>query len=235
MRYLTFCFLLAGCGSITAKDDGKKLFSDPRFSTADSNVFACSTCHEITPTSNSFRPGGTLYDVVARPGWWANTSLTLLDAVNQCVTNFMRGNELTPTDENGRAMLVYLQSITPDATAPAVPITIVQNIVDVPSGDPAMGKMIYDLGCGNCHGPPHTGAGRLSAMVSLIPDDSILNHGTDPKTGARPVVIEKTRHGKFFNIGGNMPPNSLEVLSDAQLGDVLGYLEMFGLPPYVAP
>jgi thiosulfate dehydrogenase len=227
--------LVAGCGAESPKDYGKQLFSDPHVSTADSNPFACSTCHDVTPTSIDFRPGGTLVDVTARPTWWGGTVITLLDAVNQCVTNFMRGNELTPDDEKGRALLVYLQSLSPDATAPAVPITIVTNIVDIPSGDPAMGKMIYDQGCGNCHGPPHTGTGRLSDKVSLIPDDSIAMHGTDPKTGARPVVIEKTRHGKFFNIGGNMPYYSLEILSDAQLGAVLGYLEMFGLPTYVAP
>ena len=45
------------------------------------------------------------------------------------------------------------------------------------------------------------------------------------------MTIEKVRHGKFFSVGGNMPLFSLEALSDAQLGDVLAYLEMFGLPP----
>jgi thiosulfate dehydrogenase len=39
------------------------------------------------------------------------------------------------------------------------------------------------------------------------------------------------RHGKFYNVGGNMPLFSLEALSDAQLGDILAYLEGFGLPP----
>ena len=67
-----------------------------------------------------------------------------------------------------------------------------------------------------------------SDVASLVPDDSIQAHGTDPMTGARPVVIEKVRHGKFFNVGGNMPLFSLEAMSDAQLGDVLAYLEMFG-------
>ena len=33
-----------------------------------------------------------------------------------------------------------------------------------------------------------------------------------------------------IQLGGNMPPFSLEALSDDQLGDVLAYLEMFGLP-----
>lgn len=38
------------------------------------------------------------------------------------------------------------------------------------------------------------------------------------------VVVEKVRHGVFFNIGGTMPPSSLEVLSDEDLGALLAYL-----------
>jgi thiosulfate dehydrogenase len=38
------------------------------------------------------------------------------------------------------------------------------------------------------------------------------------------VVIEKTRHGRFFGVGGNMPLYSLEALSDEDLGALLAYL-----------
>ena len=38
------------------------------------------------------------------------------------------------------------------------------------------------------------------------------------------VVIEKVRHGRFFDIGGVMPPFSLESLSNAQLSDLLAFL-----------
>jgi thiosulfate dehydrogenase len=40
------------------------------------------------------------------------------------------------------------------------------------------------------------------------------------------VVIEKVRHGRFFNIGGDMPLFSQEALSDEDLGALLAYLEL---------
>jgi thiosulfate dehydrogenase len=172
-----------------------------------------------------------MYDAAVRAAWWGGTVTTLLDATNQCVVQFMRGKALAPDDDKGRAIFVYLESLAPDASADTKALTVTQNIVDVPSGDATRGKMWWDQGCGNCHGAPHTGDGRISDVASLVPDDSLAAHGTDPKTGARPVVIEKVRHGKFYNVGGNMPLFSLEALSDAQLGDILAYLEGFGLPP----
>ncbi|MGZ3408376.1 MAG: c-type cytochrome [Polyangia bacterium] len=230
-RAFVFMVLFAGCGSRPALDYGRALFSDATVSSAASNPFKCSTCHEIAPTAVKSLPGYTMYDAAARAAWWGGTVNTLLDATNQCVHEFMRGNPLAADDEKGRAIFVYLTSLAPDASAPTLPLTVVQNIVDVPSGDATRGKMWWDQGCGNCHGAPHTGQGRISDGASLVPDDSLAAHGTDPKTGARPVVIEKVRHGKFFNVGGNMPLFSVEALSDAQLGDILAYLEGFGLPP----
>lgn len=225
-------FALGACGPEPARDYGHSLFSDPSVSSAGSNVFRCSTCHEIGPTPTTLAAGYTLYDATARASWWGGFETTLLDAMNQCVTNFMRGTELSAQDDKARGLYAYLQSVSPDASAPMLPLTVVQNIVDVPSGDASAGKRVYAQACRGCHGDPHTGDGRISPLVSLIPDDSIAAHGTDPKSGARPVVIEKVRHGKFFSIGGNMPLFSIEALSDDELGQVLGYLESFGLPPY---
>ncbi len=230
LRALVVATLVAGCGSRPAVDYGRALFSDATVSSAASNPFKCSTCHEVTATPTKQLPGYVLYDSAVRAAWWGGSVQTLLDATNQCIYNFMRGNPLAADDDKGRALFVYLTSLSPDASAPTLPLTVVQNIVDVPSGDAANGEQIWNHSCGNCHGAPHTGQGRLSDVVSLVPDDSIAAHGTDPKTGARPVVIEKVRHGKFFNVGGNMPLFSLEALSDAQLGDILAYLEGFGLP-----
>ncbi|HEX9100947.1 MAG TPA: c-type cytochrome [Polyangia bacterium] len=230
-RALVAVLLIAGCGSRSALDYGRAEFSDATVSTAASNPFKCSTCHEVGATTSKSLPGYTMFDAAVRQAWWGGTVTTLLDATNQCVTQFMRGKALAADDEKGRAIFVYLESLAPDASAATMPLTVTQNIVDVPSGDAVHGKMWWDQGCGNCHGAPHTGAGRISDAASLVPDDSIAAHGTSATMGARPVVIEKVRHGKFFNVGGNMPLFSLEALSDAQLGDILAYLETFGLPP----
>lgn len=230
-RWLWAVALLAvGCGSRPAEQYGRALFADAKISTAASNVFSCSTCHEIAPQPTRRLPGYDLYNAAARPAYWGGSVTTLLDATNECITAFMRGRPLQPDDEKGRALFVYLQSQSPEASAPLLPLTVVQNIADVPSGDAGQGAAVWQESCAGCHGAPHTGQGRLSAEASLVPDDSLQAHGTDPVTGARPVVIEKVRHGKFFNVGGIMPLFSLEALSDAQLGDLLAYLEPFGLP-----
>lgn len=230
-RALVIVALLAGCGTRSAEDYGRALFSDTSVSGAKSNPFSCATCHAITPGDTGVHPGYDLYDVASRPAWWGGNVATLFDATNQCITDFMSGKPLAEDDEKGRAIYVYLKSQSPDATAPLLPLTVVQNIVDVPSGDAGRGEATWNQACKTCHGAPHTGDGRISDLASIVPDDSIAAHGTDPKTGARPVVIEKVRHGKFFNVGGIMPLFSVEALSDAQLGDILAYLEQFGLPP----
>ncbi|HEY1585979.1 MAG TPA: c-type cytochrome [Polyangia bacterium] len=229
---LVVVLLVAGCGSQPALDYGRELFDSTSISSAASNPFKCSTCHEVTAAPTKQLPGYVLYDSAVRASWWGGNVQTLLDATNQCIYNFMAsGKDLTATDDKGRALFVYLQSISPDASAPTLPLTVVENIVDVPSGDAGMGQAIWNQSCANCHGAAHTGQGRLSDQVSIVPDDSIAAHGTSATTGARPVVIEKVRHGKFFAVGGNMPLFSLEAMSDASLGDILAYLETFGLPP----
>ena len=232
---LTLALALAACGPRGALDYGRQLFNDPSISTAGSNAFRCSTCHETVAPPTRVLPGFTLHDVAVRPTWWGNSVLDLLDATNQCVTQFMRGRALSPDDDKSRSLLVYLESLSTDPSAPGLPLTTVKNITDVPSGDAGNGNKLYHQACGVCHGEPHTGQGRISSDASAIPDDTVSMFGTDPTKGARPIVIEKVRHGKFFSIGGIMPPFSLEALSDAQLGDILAYLEGFGLPKSPPP
>jgi thiosulfate dehydrogenase len=226
-----FCYVLTGCGARPAVDVGRALFDDPALSGAATNVFRCANCHEVAPTPTKVLPGYSLRDVASRPTFWGGAVPTLLDATNQCVTQFMRGRPLAPDEERGRALFVYLRSVSPSATAPALPLTIVKDIADIKSGDATRGGELWRQGCSNCHGDPVSGRGRLADTVSLIPTDTLKSFGTDPKTGARPITIEKVRHGKFFAVGGNMPPFSLEALPDAALADILAYLEGFGLPP----
>jgi thiosulfate dehydrogenase len=225
---LTALIGLAGCSPEPALDFGRRMFDDSSVSTAGSNAFRCTTCHVVTPTAPTTKiPSGfTLYDVTQRPSYWGGFEVEFLAAMNQCVTNFMRGDPLQASDDKARGLYLYLRSVSPDATAPALPLTVVKDIVDVPSGDARVGADVYRAACANCHGAPHTGAGRINAQQTIIPDDTLVTFADV----ARAVVIEKARHGKFFNIGGNMPLFPIEALSDEQLGQILGYLEGFGLP-----
>jgi thiosulfate dehydrogenase len=223
----------AGCGPTTALDYGRQLFSDAALSSATSNRFSCATCHETGAPTEALRPGYTLVDVARRPTFWGGAEVTLRDAVNQCLTQLMRGRPLSADDDRGRALFVYLRSLGDgtSAYAGALPLTFVRDIVDVPSGDASVGARLYDTGCASCHGAPSSGTGRLDPEATVIPDDSLREHGSDPLTGARPITIEKVRHGKFFGVGGHMPPFALELLSDDALGDLLAFLETKGLPP----
>lgn len=223
------CALAAAC-STPAVEYGKELYSDPGFARAQSNVFSCATCHEAVAPATLVRPGYTLLNATRRPSYWGGKLRTALEASSQCVTGFMAGNPLTADDEAGRALFLYLQSLSSAATADALPLSVVADIVDVPSGDATRGKALYDGVCQICHGDANTGAGRLGPLNSVIPDETLAEHGTDPFTGARLRTIEKVRHGKYFDIGGRMPLFSLEALSDVQLGDILAYLEQKGLP-----
>jgi thiosulfate dehydrogenase len=223
-----------GACSIPAAEQGEALFSDPGFARATSNAFSCATCHERVATPTVVRPGYTMWGVTRRSSFWGGKVPTALDAVSQCVTAFMAGNPLPADDEDGRALYVYLDTLRDSITPTSLPLTTVSTIKDVPSGDATRGRATFDAICRTCHGEPHTGEGRLTTLDTVIPDETLTEHGTDPVTGARIVTIEKVRHGKFFDIGGRMPPFSLEALSDAQLGDVLAYLETFGLPPGAA-
>ena len=60
---------------------------------------------------------------------------------------------------------------------------------------------------------------NLPGVTADYPEDF---PGVEPSL----VVIEKVRHGRFFDIGGEMPLFSQEALSDEDLGALLAYLEL---------
>ena len=234
MQSKLFLFLLfaIGCGPIEAKDRGQDLFADAKLARSPSNVFACSTCHDTAPQEMNgprrqderIYSGYTVFGAVGRKSYWGGDFALLLDAVNFCLTEFMRGTKLDGKNQDGLALLAYLRSLSPDMDA-AKPLSIVKNIsaaylAALPVGDGTRGEAVYRNACAVCHGDIHSGSGRLGPYVSIVPDDTIAGFGTQ----ARAIIAEKIRHGKFFGIGGNMPLYSLEALSEKELSDLLSYL-----------
>ena len=70
--------------------------------------------------------------------------------------------------------------------------------------------------------PPTTAPAGWTQTFSIVPEDT---QKAFPAPGeARFAVVEKLRHGRFFNIGGVMPLYSLEALSDQDVADLLAYL-----------
>ena len=218
--------ILLGCGgsqTVPAAQLGERLFANPGLSTSPFNAMSCSTCHQVAKAPAPRNdPGFNLYDVVHRPSWWGGYETTLLSAANFCLTEFMGGRALSADEDQARELFEYLEQNSPNDPAPALPLTVVKNVTALTdlSGDAARGKNVYDRSCRRCHGDPHTGNGRLSSKVSIIPNDTLSAFPTN----ARTVTVEKVRHGRFFNIGGIMPLYAVEAISDQEIADVVVYL-----------
>jgi len=213
------------CAPTPAVEVGRTLFADPRLSRSAFNTVSCATCHDDGRGEGEERilAGHTLTDTVFRPSWWGGAAPSLKDAVDHCLVFFMREAPMEATAPASRALYEYLLSISPERPAPALPLTVVENVADLPRGNPARGERIYQAACADCHGAAFTGAGRLSDLMSVVPGDSVdfAEQSGFPLTT---VIVEKVRHGPFFGVGGTMPPFSVEALSDDDLGALLGYL-----------
>lgn len=83
-------------------------------------------------------------------------------------------------------------------------------VVEVPPpGDPAAGRQVYSVSCAQCHGA--TGKGGIAGGGVVIPP--VL--GLDATT-----IAAATRVGPF-----QMPRFGEDVVSDAELGDMIAYIE----------
>lgn len=233
--------LLAGCSEETvapvikhgtAIDHGAAIFNDPGISGTDLNSYSCATCHEVGAEDTAVvRPGGSLAGVTKRPSYWGGQELDLLRAVNACLYYFMlKDIPFTAEDEEARALYAYLDSISQGADGTsAAPFSVVVNIADLPAGDATRGGVAYGQACKTCHGPAHTGEGRLVARAPILPEQTLQEHPLEKYTAKeqRLVFVEKTRHGAFVTYSGNMPPFSTEKLSDDEMADILQYLKLY--------
>ncbi len=221
--------IVAGCGggettveTRSAVEHGEILFGLAELSPAPGNQVACSDCHDAGP--RPYFTGGSLAGVTSRPSYWAGQELTLLGAINHCRYYFMLADsDWTGAEVEARAIYAYLESLEGDAAPVSFTVGLV---VDPGPGDAARGKPVYDGACATCHGAIHTGDGKKTPNAPSLPDETIADHPSPEYTEAerRLVFVEKTRHGTFRGYGGQMPPFSLEVLSDAELADLLAYM-----------
>jgi thiosulfate dehydrogenase len=216
--------LLAGCTERFDVERGEALFSDPGISPAATNEIACDTCHTTGPeTEDRLLAGGTLQNVLGRPTFWGGSLVDPREAINVCLRSFMRHPEATPLepeDPDGLDLLAYLETL---GTAPSepVPFTLPRSLPSsLPAGDPARGAALYQAGCRSCHGAGFTGDGGIQA-APVIPTDTRMEHGD-----ATPdIIVARIRRGGFYGIGGDMPPFSLERISDEDISDILAFLE----------
>jgi thiosulfate dehydrogenase len=216
--------VLVGCANRTGAERGEQLFSDPGVSGSSFNVASCATCHATGDVpAGRILSGGTLRGVLGRPSYWGGAVADPREAIGYCLFYFMRDpmrDALAPEDPRGLDLLDYLETLGTEPS-PAVPFTVPRALpTSLPPGDAARGEGLYAAACATCHGAIHTGAGRASPVVPVIPDETIAEH----MEFADDITIAKIRHGGFYGIGGAMPPFSVEVLDDQGVADVLAHL-----------
>ena len=225
------CAAAAACSSGTktverpAVERGESLASDPDFSASSANYLACTDCHSRTADEGGrIHPGYPLENSAGRESWWGGYESQYLGAIDHCVRRFMRGQAIEPGQPKADALYEYLASISPQASSPALPLTITRNISLISGGDPVAGEAIWDAACRHCHGSP-SGSGRLHGSITPIDDALFADYDVlFPGIDHRVVVAEKVRHGSFFGIGGVMPFFAEERLSDEELASVMAYL-----------
>jgi len=225
-----------GCGPTSLEEQGAALAaSTTALSPSTANIYACLTCHAeaADDARGHLFPGAPLAGATTRTSFWAGQENDLLESINACRAAFMGASTPLEADSTeGEALYAYLLSLEPGDPGP-IPFTVQRTIVDIPRGSVEPGRSLYDEACAGCHGAPHSGDGRLSDRVPVLPEDSVASHlalGYSYRL-IRLVFIEKVRHGPFLGYGGDMPPLSLEVLNDEGLGDILEALGVTGETP----
>jgi thiosulfate dehydrogenase len=219
---------LAACDrEVPAADVGQRLFKDHKISTSPVNQFSCAMCHAVEVGQPAVIPGRldsgyNLANAAGRTGFWGGYETTLLAAINTCLDRFMGGRVLKADEPDARALYDFLLANSPALSSPPLPFTVVRMVKSLAeiTGDAGRGAIIWKGACYRCHGEIHTGEGRASGRASLVPEASIIAF----KDQAREAVVEKVRHGRFFDLAGTMPLYSVEALSDEQLADMLAYL-----------
>jgi thiosulfate dehydrogenase len=217
----------------TAIEHGAALFNDPGVVAKSLNSYSCSTCHEATAgeAGEAILTGAPLAGATKRPSFWGGQELELLRSINHCLYYFMLSDKAWKAEDvEARAMYAYLESLPADSAAeqPAA-FTVAYEVKDVPPGDGSRGGKLYTDACASCHGPAHTGDGRLVQRAPVLPEQTLEEHPSPQydDLDRRLVFVEKVRHGGFVGYGGEMPPFSVEKLSDQDLGDILAFL---GIP-----
>jgi thiosulfate dehydrogenase len=215
--------------SIDNAEHGRDLFTSKQLSPSRLNNYTCANCHLAAPAETSLiRTGSPLAGVTRRPWFWGGQENDLLRAINACRSYFMAAPEpLVPTDADAEALYAFLLSLEPGDPEP-VPFEVVRAIEPLPRGNAEAGLSLFVDACSYCHGVIHSGAGRLSERVPILPEDTVAEHAGYSLRAQRLVFIEKIRHGLFLGYGGDMPPFSREQLSDPQVSDLLEALGILG-------
>lgn len=120
------------------------------------NEASCATCHSNRTGAPGYS-GDSLENSAYRTSYKGGGAPTLLDAANACITGWMGGEALTPTDPEWAALESELRAMSdPSVTAPAplAPEVLANEAAyetAYAGGDATRGSAAYALYCARCH------------------------------------------------------------------------------------
>ncbi len=188
----------------------------------DGNTFACATCHALAePASDGVRRvGHPIGDAAARPSFKNGQYTSLRDAVNTCVTEWMLAPALPEDDSRWLALEDFLQSQAP-AQAAAIRYQRVEPPADLSGGDAEAGMTLFNSTCSSCHGLDAKGTPQAPALYRT---------GLSRATIAKRVRTSGPANSNTYPglTGGRMPFWGADRLSEAELRDVVAFVEQIG-------
>jgi cytochrome c len=214
--------LLACMSNDPPRSEGESVYREP---IADGNSFTCATCHALTePSADGLRrPGHPIGDATRRPSWKHGQLDDMRLAVNSCLQEWMNAEPWTADEPRWLALYQFLDGQAPSGEAPALSYTIVSPPDELGGGDPDAGRDTFNRSCAVCHG--HDGSGTNQAPP-------VVGFGYAPAYSAQRIRTSGRSNSPIYPdlTGGIMPFWAAERLSDAELRDLVAYLEVFVEP-----
>jgi mono/diheme cytochrome c family protein len=198
--------------------EGEALYAEP---IADGNSFSCATCHALSePAPDGFRrPGHPIGDATRRPSWKNGQLDDMRDAVNSCLQEWMNAEPWAADDPRWIALREFLDGQAGQAEAPALSFEIVSPPSDLSGGDADAGRTVFNQSCAVCHGQDGAGTNQAPPVVG---------HGYERSYTAQRVRTSGRSDSPIYPglSGGIMPFWAADRLSDAELLDLVAYLEL---------
>ncbi len=202
--------------------EGEVLYSEP---IADGNSFSCATCHALSePAPDGLRrPAHPIGDATRRPSWKNGQLDDVREAVNSCLQEWMNAEPWAADDPRWVALHKFLDEQAGDADAPALSYAIVSPPTDLSGGDADAGRATFNQSCAVCHGQDGVGTNQAPAVAGL---------GYEPAYTAQRVRTSGRSDSPLYPdlTGGIMPFWAADRLSDAELLDLVAYLELVDEP-----
>lgn len=141
--------------------------------------------------------------------------------MNTCVDEWMDAEPLRASDERWQALFAFLDAQATVEVADPIVIDIVSPPADLTGGDMIAGMTTFNGACAVCHGLDAVGTERAP---------SLIGEGLDAETIARRIRTSGFRGSTTYEglTGGRMPFWASDRISDAELLDLVAYVEEIG-------